>query len=716
MRLHMWITLVSYLALLLLVKNPGADGWVQIGLLFALGGAGIVWKQPWKRKEKISGITCVFAAAVLFYLVYRFFKRWLPTAQVLAIAEMVHMPRQLLVGISAVGLAVCAGYTLTGIAQQIMGIMRIGRKSFANDLCRCMIIAVAMVAMIQIMAGSSILSMGIIRFAWNVAIMMVVILCLWLLFGSMEPAAALGTGVFLVIAAVNMYVIRFRNRLFEPVDIFSAGTAMNVLDNFSLLPIPRKLICAGAVWIGLIGYLAVSAAKSRYRLAGKQRLALAVCCVAGIASIYGYTAGLETNHWYLQGAVKNGYILEFTANLKEIAAEKPDGYSADVIEALLDSYPENEEGLTAQTKRPHIIAIMNEAFSDLSVNGDYSTNIEVMPFLSSMEQDVIRGYALASVYGGNTANSEFEFLTGNSMAWLSPNAVPYQQYLRSSAYSVVSELTGKYGYRAIAMHPFMADGWNRPTVYANMGFEACFFQEDFPQQHLLRNYISDQEMFEMVVEQFEEHRSEPLFLFGVSMQNHGGYDYRGDRFEQSVELVGMEQEHPDAEQYLSLIYETDKAVEYLISYFERVEEDVVIVFFGDHQPKLEESFYTQIGEPNKDALDERQKRYMVPFFVWANYDIDERYVECASLNYLSTYMYEAAGLPLPPYNQFLSDLEEKIPAINAYGFYSMESKCYLPFEQASGEEEAWLLLYEQLQYNNLFDKKDRSGVFFPVPE
>ena len=135
MRLHMWITLVSYLALLLLVKNPGADGWVQIGLLFALGGAGIVWKQPWKRKEKISGITCVFAAAVLFYLVYRFFKRWLPTAQVLAIAEMVHMPRQLLVGISAVGLAVCAGYTLTGIAQQIMGIMRIGRKSFANDLC-----------------------------------------------------------------------------------------------------------------------------------------------------------------------------------------------------------------------------------------------------------------------------------------------------------------------------------------------------------------------------------------------------------------------------------------------------------------------------------------------------------------------------------------------------------------------------------------------------
>ena len=209
---------------------------------------------------------------------------------------------------------------------------------------------------------------------------------------------------------------------------------------------------------------------------------------------------------------------------------------------------------------------------------------------------------------------------------------------------------------------------------------------------------------------FEAWEEEPLFLFGVTMQNHGGYDVPG--FESTVTLTG--QAYPDAEQYLSLLRETDRAVEYLIRYFESVEEEVVVVFFGDHQPKLDESFFRTLGN-EEETLEDRQKRYQVPFFIWANYDIPEQEGILTSLNYLSNYAYEAAGLPLPAYNRFLAEMAEHIPAINSQGFYSNASGCYLTFEEASVEEQRWLADYRLLQYNSLWDTDNRSDRLFPLP-
>lgn len=405
------------------------------------------------------------------------------------------------------------------------------------------------------------------------------------------------------------------------------------------------------------------------------------------------------------------FLLDFAAKIKEAFVLPPEGYDADAVAQLADRYTREDGGVT---KTPHVIVIMDEAFADLSVHGDLFADPEVMPFISSLKENTVRGYALASVYGGNTANSEFEFLTGNSMAWLSENAVPYQQYIRGDAYSMVSDLKRNYGYRCIAMHPYLSSGWNRPAVYEAFGFDVQYFLEDFPQEDLIRDYVSDREMFASIIATFEEKREEPMFLFGVTMQNHGGYADRVDGFETTVNLTGLEQEYPDVCQYLSLIRETDKAVEELISYFASQEEEVVIMFFGDHQPMLNEDFFQALGN-KEETLGERQNRYLVPFFVWANYDIPAQDGVLTSLNYLSTYVYEVAGLPLPAWNQFLADMAGSIPAINSQGFYSAAAGCYLPFDQASAAEQRYLADYRILQYNSLWDPSGRSDLFFPLP-
>ena len=77
---------------------------------------------------------------------------------------------------------------------------------------------------------------------------------------------------------------------------------------------------------------------------------------------------------------------------------------------------------------------------------------------------------------------------------------------------------------------------------------------------------------------------------------------------------------------------------------------------------------------------------------------------------------ERAGIDLPPYYQFMADLREVVPAINARGYYSLEKGGYLHVEDALGKELEWIKKYESLQYNGLFDLKHTSSKFFPAVE
>lgn len=711
---HLLLIIVSYGALLLLLMPATGVGMISTAVILVLGIGLIVYRKIhkaafWNSKRYFLISVAVFVAA---YLGLPFYNRWLPSSKMRAIATMLHMPIEVLLLIGSLILSVLSVYFVYAGLQIIVKKLS---GSFVRNMMSCLIASVITVILAQMMIDTEILSMGYMNFMWGTLIVFVGILFLYCLLGRIIPSVLIGSGIFMVISTINVYVYSFRGRLFEPVDIFSAGTAMNVMENYSLFPIPINLLVGWGVFAAMLVVLYCLQRKTEQSIPANRRLLLLAVCLISSVAIFFYTFNLKTYHWQREGAQFNGYILDFASKFKEISASEPDHYSTELISKLATQYTaENNE--YELSEHPHIIVIMDEAFSDLRVTGEFATDKEVMPFISSLKEDTVSGFTLASVYGGNTANSEYEFLTGNSLAWLSPNVVPYQQYVRSSTYSMVSYLKLSYNYKCVAMHPFQSSGWNRPVVYEHLGFDECYFVEDFPQLNYVRDYVSDQEMFEFLIETYEAQKENPLFLFGVTMQNHGGYTYTGENYTKHISLNDYGSEFSEVEQYLSLVHETDKAVEYLITYFENVDEDVIIVFFGDHQPKMKESFYETVSEAKADTLNEQQKRYTVPFFIWANYDIEEEFIDCTSLNYLSSYVYKAAGVALPPYNQFLQQMEEIIPSINANGFYSLADGCYLPFDEANEEERWWLGLYEALQYNNLFDKKNRNETLFPVLE
>lgn len=128
-----------------------------------------------------------------------------------------------------------------------------------------------------------------------------------------------------------------------------------------------------------------------------------------------------------------------------------------------------------------------------------------------MDTNVIKGYALSSVFGAKTPDSEWEFLTGNSMAFLPSGSVPYQQYMSKKPYSLVSTLKER-GYSCISMHPYYASGWSRNKVYPLLGFDESLFIDDFDQTNIMREYITDQELYNKIIDQYEAKTSDENYL------------------------------------------------------------------------------------------------------------------------------------------------------------------------------------------------------------
>ena len=528
-------------------------------------------------------------------------------------------------------------------------------------------------------------------------------------------SAILSHVFFMVLAFVNYYVYLFRENEFIFADIRSIGTGLSVAGNYELELSPRG-------WQVLVVSFLFIVVASLFRIKFEKAIILRV--VSGLAAIYlcvtisGVTTGINTETWEQKGSYRNGYVLNFVLSARDSFVSEPESYDIEDVVELEKTYSKNEKNPLGDTmtKEPTIIVVMSESFADLSVIGELETNQPLTPFMDSLYENTTKGYALSSVFGAKTPNSEWEFMTGGSMAFLPVGSVVYQQYLSDTPSSMVSTLKEE-GYTCVAMHPYFETGWSRNLIYPKLGFDESYFIEHFNQSELVRKYISDEEMYSKIIDRYENRKvNENLFIMSISMQNHGGYATKYENFEQNYYKIGRS--YTDANQYFSLIRESDDALRDFVNYFASVDEPVEIVFFGDHQPSLNSNFYKLLNGKGLSGLTlkELEALYTVPFFIWTNYDTPEETVEITSLNFLSTMALQRAGIDLPPYNQFMADLMEVVPAINARGYYSLEKDGYLHVEDALGEELEWIRKYENLQYNGVFDKKHKSDIFFPYFE
>lgn len=549
--------------------------------------------------------------------------------------------------------------------------------------------------------GGSLFSIRPREFIANVVISLCLYLLVFIVTNRLRLSFFLVNIVLFVIGAADYFVILFRGSPLIPYDVLSFGTAMAVVGEYEI-KLTETLVFAAFLLIAALS----CAWKMPYRLEkGRRRLGFALGGCGFLVGMAVFFYGFLYSFWGLKYSVwtpietyqENGYLMSTMIFAKYATLRRPTGYSPARAKRILASY-EDGETETAAMQPKNLIVIMNESWSSLEYVKHVETNMPYDAFYQGLEENAIKGNAYVSICGGNTAQTEYEFFTGNSVSALPTGATAYEFFVKDDTENICSQLKQE-DYSCYAIHPFEAGSYRRDKAYEIFGFDAFLTQESFEGYEQIRTYYSDEATYKKVIELYESKQAgENLFVWDLTMQNHGGYRLV-DGFENEVYLT----DYPELEQaaaYVTLMKYTDEAIGELIAYFGKVEEPTMIVMFGDHQPALSDGTYDVLygQDENEVGEEERERRYVTPFLIWSNYGLEESDIERMSTNYLSAYIFQQAGFPLTAYQKLLLELYQYYPVVNVQGVYDAQGRFWSWDDVEDSADYEKLHEYQIVQY------------------
>lgn len=562
--------------------------------------------------------------------------------------------------------------------------------------------------------------------------------------------------VLFAIGIAEYTVLQFKNLPIQPGDLFALGTAAAVGANttsgytltvgtgcmygiaaliaslilISLTSRDRKRIveangeqAACSIWAA-DGENADGLAKRGigYRIVGWVLFAL---FIGQFTIPYANGLGISVYTWKpIPSYQDNGFLSSFVSTAQLMIPQKPKGYSkktADkTVKELASRYDEeNGEGSAAKAasdqysqQKPNIVVVMNETFSDLSIYDSIKdAGYDGPQYLKSLYPDsILHGTLQVSAMGGGTCNSEFETLTGNSMAFIGSGVYPYETY-NMNIDNLVSQLKGQ-GYDTHAIHPAAGSNWNRDGVYSAFGFDTFDDEATFTGATRFRNRIDDASTYSKTLE-YLNGSDTPQFIFDVTLMGHSGYETGLVPEDKRVNCTvdGLDEKNQNKlNEYLATSNEEDAQLKTLIDGIKKSKKPTIVLFFGDHQPALSEA----IGGESDDIV-QTEMQWQTCYTMWTNYDVagSVKGTELdTSTSYLSALLCHEAGIPMTDRQKAAYLLMEDVPKINVVGAYlAKNSKHDGEWENVDAavvnSESMKTLSY--LQYRNLFDTG--KGIF-----
>ncbi len=370
---------------------------------------------------------------------------------------------------------------------------------------------------------------------------------------------------------------------------------------------------------------------------------------------------------------ENGFLSQFFRSPMKIF-KMPENYSRERVATLLDKFSTNFETDSSREKTD-VILYFGESFMELRQLVNVHFNQDPTPhFHQAIEQGFFR-HLVSPESGGVTANVEFEAFTGLPIAVLPPNAVPYHHNIHRNIASSIQVLANK-NYQTHGFHNYDGNNYGRNIIYPRLGFDTF---QDLSQMtpHRPQNngdassmndfldgpFPSDEPLAHHLIERLNSAQT-PVFLFGLGMVSHGGYD--GWPEEQKTVRIVSEGLSPSTKESLehlaNALNRADIALGYLIRAVESRKRPTILFFMGDHLPYISDSV---LREGGFDFGDKGQRRYEVPFFVLANFPLPDLDIpDRMSAFYLPSKILRAAGIDGGPYFRFLESKLDQITAMN----------------------------------------------------
>lgn len=521
---------------------------------------------------------------------------------------------------------------------------------------------------------------------WALVLWLVLFCLLWGLLGRPGLAGGVCVTISGLLALLNLALLQFRGTALQWQDIGSWRAALNVAGGYRLALSP-KIVVLAVLWLWTLadlhwaGGLCAGAPRSAGFRAALGLGAAAAGVLLWVSPLIP-ASGVTSSYISTQNAVVANLFLQS----RDLPLKKPKNYEAQLQQ--LGQYSSDAGTKVAET--PDIVVIMNESFADLRCYG-----AQIAPEIYRDWDEILarsaHGTAYSSVFGGNTPNAEYEFLTGDSLLFYTGTPIPYETAIRQDV-PALPGLLAQLGSGIVAMHPNEGIVWSREQVYPKLGFGRSVFLADYENTEMLRRYVSDQANYSQVLRVLEE-ADGPQFLFNVTIQNHGSYEE--EDFADLNALLDSRTGCSQTRQYLTLVKESGAALKEFLQQLEQRPRKTYVVFFGDHQPWVDEAFYSQY-ESGQDA--QEHLRYQVPYFIWCNQSQEEQQLPLCGLNDLQLYLAGQAGLPLTGYQKLLAQVAQRYPVVCAQGVMAADGS-WLDEKQIA--EDDLLSLYRTAVYAHM---------------
>ena len=521
---------------------------------------------------------------------------------------------------------------------------------------------------------------------WALVLWLVLFCLLWGLLGRPGIAGGVCVTISGLLALLNLALLQFRGTALQWQDIGSWRAALNVAGGYRLALSP-KIVVLAVLWLWTLaalhwaGGLCAGAPRSagfRAALGLGAAAAGVLLWVSPLIPVSGVTSS------YI--STQNAFVANLFLQSRDLPLKKPKNYEAQLQQ--LGQY--SSDAGTKVEETPDIVVIMNESFADLRCYG-----AQIAPEIYRDWDEILarsaHGTAYSSVFGGNTPNAEYEFLTGDSLLFYTGTPIPYETAIRQDV-PALPGLLAQLGSGTVAMHPNEGIVWSREQVYPKLGFGRSVFLADYENTEMLRRYVSDQANDSQVLRVLEE-ADGPQFLFNVTIQNHGSYEE--EDFADLNALLDSRTSCSQTRQYLTLVKESGAALKEFLQQLEQRPRKTYVVFFGDHQPWVDEAFYSQY-ESGQDA--QEHLRYQVPYFIWCNQSQEEQQLPLCGLNDLQLYLAGQAGLPLTGYQKLLAQVAQRYPVVCAQGVMAADGS-WLDEKQIA--EDDLLSLYRTAVYAHM---------------
>lgn len=564
---------------------------------------------------------------------------------------------------------------------------------------------------------------------------LMLMLALYFIFNNAVLSVAISSTVFIGMAYANKMKILMRQDPVTPTDLKLAGEAVTIFKNFG-----DSYTSAAAAGI-VIAVIALAAAV--VFLAGKRmniffRLGvLGLLIITGGLLYFGCYADDELYDSYfvignqyskVNQYASKGFVYSFIHDMSSLKVEKPDGYLRYPYDQMTEDY--DRELIYPEDFKPNVIMIMGEAFSDLSENENldfegYTDPLKNFKELAD-EEGSVSGHIVAPNFGGGTADTEFDVLSGCSTRYIYNGLTSYN-FIRKS-FRAIPSVFSDAGYDTMAIHPGYSWFYNRENVYDYFGFDEFYhLEKDFDEETQNKGlYISDEAATDFIIESFEEQKEKsgsPIFSFTVTIQNHGPFL---DKYGVAVPNFNTEKSLDEEQANMLTNYfqgniDADEELRRLAEHFRDYDEPVIIVYFGDHLPGFTN------GMELLEALDysfdvngaakERIAMYETPYLIWSNENArkelnlanEARELSVPekggiiSSNYLGTMLMELIGFEgVSPMWDFSNSLIKKLPVITRQAFMRADGE-FVELEELDEDELNDVRLMQGWTYYKVFD-------------